>query len=73
MCESAAVIKLFFIPALRKIPLTDTLQTTGGEDKALPGGNLSADFGAKTKLGFSGPLASTAMSELGGSRARNSR
>jgi hypothetical protein len=29
-----------------------TLQADGAEDRALPGGNLSADSGAKTRLGF---------------------
>ena len=31
---------------------TDTLRATGAEDKPLLGSKLSADFGAKTKLGF---------------------
>ena len=31
----------------------DTLQATGAEDKPLLGSTLSADSGAKTKLGFS--------------------
>jgi hypothetical protein len=29
-----------------------TLLADGAEDRALPGGNLSADSGAKTRLGF---------------------
>ena len=37
---------------MRKTALPGTLQTDGAEDKALPGGNLSADSGAKTRLGF---------------------
>jgi len=35
-----------------KTALPGTLQADGAEDKALPGGNLSADSGAKTRLGF---------------------
>ena len=35
-----------------KIALPGTLLTDGAEDRALPGGNLSADFGAKTRPGF---------------------
>jgi hypothetical protein len=42
----------FFDQALRKIALAGTLLPDGAEDKALPGGNLSADSGAKTRPGF---------------------
>jgi hypothetical protein len=38
---------------LNKTAITDTLQATGEEDKALLGSNPSADFWAKTRLGFS--------------------
>jgi hypothetical protein len=50
--ESAAFVKLFFGQALHKIAVMGTLQPDGAEDRALPGGNLSADSGAKTRLGF---------------------
>jgi len=36
---------------LHKIALANTLQATGAEDKPLLGSKLSADSGAKTKLG----------------------
>jgi hypothetical protein len=52
MSESAAIIKLFFGSRLRKTTPANTLQVTGAEDKALLGSNLSADSGAKTRLGF---------------------
>ena len=52
MSESAVIVKLFFGQPLPKIALLGTLQTDGAEDKALPGGNLSADSGAKTRPGF---------------------
>ena len=51
MSESAASIKPFFIPLLYKIPVADTLLAAGAEDKPLLGSKLSADSGAKTKLG----------------------
>jgi hypothetical protein len=51
MSESAAKVKGFFVPWLRKMALADTLQTAGTEDKALPGGNLSADSGARPGWG----------------------
>jgi len=52
MSESAASVKPFFVlPLLKPLPL-NTLLLAGAEDKALPGGNLSADSGAKTRLGF---------------------
>jgi hypothetical protein len=53
MSESAAIIKLFFVPSLPKTSVADTLQAAGAEDKALLGSNLSVDSGAKTRLGFS--------------------
>jgi hypothetical protein len=34
----------------------DTLQAAGAEDKPMLGSKLSADSGAKTKLGFSAKL-----------------
>jgi hypothetical protein len=37
---------------LYKIPVADTLRAAGAEDKPLLGSKLSADSGAKTKLGF---------------------
>ncbi len=48
MSESAEIIKSFFVPILRKFACTEYIQPDGAEDKALPGGNLSADSGAKT-------------------------
>jgi hypothetical protein len=51
MSESAAIIKSFFIPSCTKLLAPHTLQADGAEDKALPGGNLSADSVAKTRLG----------------------
>jgi hypothetical protein len=52
MSESAAKNNLFFRSTLRWTPVADTLRATGAEDKALLGSNLSADSGAKTRLGF---------------------
>ena len=52
MSESAAIIKLFFVPRLLKTIAADTLQATGAEDKPLLGSKLSADSGAETRLGF---------------------
>jgi hypothetical protein len=52
MSESAANVKRFFAPQLHLIGLMNTLLATGAEDKALLGSNLSADSGAKTRLGF---------------------
>jgi hypothetical protein len=52
MSESAGIIKLFFVPWLFKTAIADTLQATGAEDKPLLGNKLSADSGAKTRLGF---------------------
>jgi hypothetical protein len=52
MSESAAKIKLFFVPLLLHSAKADTLQATGAEDKPLRGRKLSADSGAKTRLGF---------------------
>jgi hypothetical protein len=52
MSESAAKIKLFFCRPLSKTAVADTLQATGAEDRALQKCNLSADSGAKTRLGF---------------------
>jgi hypothetical protein len=46
----------FFIRPLRMAALVDTLQAAGAEDKPLLGSKLSADSGAKTRLGFSGML-----------------
>jgi hypothetical protein len=37
---------------LLKRAVPDTLRAAGAEDKALLGSNLSADSGAKTRLGF---------------------
>ena len=51
MSESAAIVKLFFRPRLLKTAVADTLRTTGAEDKPLLGSKLSADSGAKTRLG----------------------
>jgi len=55
---------LFFVFPLRKIALPDTLPTAEAEDKALPGGNLSADFGARPSWG-SRTRAPAIKSELG--------
>jgi hypothetical protein len=52
MSESAANVKLFFILRLHKISFTNTLQATGAEGKSLLGSKLSADSGAKTRLGL---------------------
>jgi hypothetical protein len=52
MSESAANVKRFFLQPLRTITPAGTLQAAGAEDKALLGSNLSADSGAKTRLGF---------------------
>jgi hypothetical protein len=51
MSESAAIIKSFFVPSCATLLAPHTLPVDGAEDKALPGGNLSADSGAKTRLG----------------------
>jgi hypothetical protein len=53
MSESAAIIKPFFRDPLHKLRFPDTLRATEAEDKPLLGSKLSADFGAKTTLGFS--------------------
>jgi hypothetical protein len=52
MSESAAIIKSVFVPSCTKLLAPNTLQPDGAEDKALPGGNLSADSWAKTRLGL---------------------
>ncbi len=52
MSESAAIVKLFFVPPLHKIAVADTLRATGAEDKPLLRSKLSADSGAKTRLGL---------------------
>ena len=52
MSENAAKIKPFFSPPLHETDVADTLRTTGAEDRALQGCNLSADSGAKTRLGL---------------------
>jgi hypothetical protein len=52
MSESASKIKLFFLSTLLKTAVADTLQAAGAEDKPLLGSKLSADSGAKTRLGF---------------------
>ena len=58
MSESAAKFKLFFLPPLHQLARVDTLQAAGAalqaagaEDKPLLGSKLSADSGAKTRLG----------------------
>ena len=51
MSESAAIIKMFFDAWLRKSTSVDTLRAAGAEDKPLLGSKLSADSGAKTRLG----------------------
>ena len=51
MSESAAKFKLFFLPPLHQLARVDTLQTAGVEDMPLLGSKLSADSGAKTRLG----------------------
>ena len=53
MSESAAKFKLFVLPPLHQLAHVDTLQAAGAEDKPLLGSKLSADSGAKTRLGFS--------------------
>jgi len=42
----------FFVPPCTKTILLDTLQAAGAEDKPLLGSKLSADSGAKTRLGL---------------------
>ena len=61
MSESAAIIKSFFVLFCATLLAPHTLQADGAEDKALPGGNLSADSGAKTRLG---PAATLSPSEI---------
>ena len=62
MSESATKIKrffrstCFFVPLLLHTAIADTLQATGAEDRPLLGSKLSADSGAKTRLGFGQPL-----------------
>ena len=51
MSESAAIFKLFFVPWLLKTIAVDTLRAAGAEGKPLLGSKLSADSGAKTRLG----------------------
>ena len=51
MSESAARIKSFFVPSCATLLAPHTLQADGAEDKALLRSNLSADSGAKTRLG----------------------
>ena len=46
----------FFVPPLLKTIAVDTLQAAGAEDKPLLGSKLSADSGAKTRLGLSAKL-----------------
>ena len=53
LSESAAKFKLFLDPPLHQLARVDTLQATGAEDKPLLGSKLSADSGAKTRLGLS--------------------
>jgi hypothetical protein len=40
------------MPRLPKTAIADTLRAAGAEDKPLLGSKLSADSGAKTRLGF---------------------
>ena len=42
----------FFVPLLPTVVVADTLQAAGAEDKPVLGSKLSADSGAKTRLGF---------------------
>ena len=67
LSESAAIVNPFFPTIVAQNHHRDTLQATGAEDKPLPGGNLSVDSGAKTRLGFSERWASAAceLHELG--------
>jgi hypothetical protein len=51
MSESAAKFKLFFLQPLHHPARVGTLKTAGAEDKPLLGSKLSADSGAKTRLG----------------------
>ena len=51
MSENAAISKSFFVPSCATLLAPNTLPMDGAEDKALPGGNLSADSVAKTRLG----------------------
>jgi hypothetical protein len=66
MSESAANVKLFFRGPLHESLRANTLRVTEAEDRALPGGNLSADFGAKTRLGpVSGRAPAIKSTQLG--------
>ena len=64
MSESAAKFKLFVLPPLHQLARVNTLQTAGVEDKPL-GSKLSADSGAKTRLGFGQPSPSGEIDSLG--------
>ena len=53
MSEGAAKIKLFFLPSIAlKLPLRIHYKRSERKDRALQGCNLSADSGAKTRLGL---------------------
>ena len=56
MSESAAIIKVFFRSIVIQDRPSGYTTTAGAEDKPLLGSKLSADSGAKTRLGGSGEL-----------------
>jgi N6-adenosine-specific RNA methylase IME4 len=71
MSESATIINCFFVPWLLKTAAADTLQAAGAEDKSLLGSKLSADSGAKTRLGLGEELSpSGELDSLGLASAR---
>ena len=65
MSESAAKVNPFFPSPLRETRIGDTLRATGAEGKPLLGSKLSADSGAKTRLGFEKPSPSDLVHILG--------
>jgi hypothetical protein len=50
---------------LHIIPFTNTLQAAGAEDRSLLGSKLSADSGAKTRLGLTEPRPRTRFTGIG--------
>jgi hypothetical protein len=55
---------------LRKLLFADALRATEAEDKPLLGSKLSADFGAKTRLGFGKSLSPSGELDLLGLASR---
>ena len=65
MSESATLCQVFFLCPLQRADVPHTLLLAGAEDRALPGGNLSADSGAKTRLGPASPAPQQKVIQLG--------